>query len=40
MKALEITHREVSRETLLDLADQIPGAWLGIRIAGYLLILA
>lgn len=40
MKALEITHREVSRETLIDLADQIPGAWLGIRIAGYLLILA
>jgi len=40
MKALEITHNEVSRETLLDLADRIPGAWIGIRIAGYLLILA
>ncbi|MCJ7832756.1 MAG: helix-turn-helix domain-containing protein [Deltaproteobacteria bacterium] len=40
MKALEITHHEVSRETLLDRADRIPGAWLGIRIAGYLLILA
>jgi transposase len=40
MKALEITHHQVSRETLLDLADQIPGAWIGIRIAGYLLILA
>jgi transposase len=40
MKALKITHHEVSRETLLDLADQIPVAWLGIRIAGYLLILA
>ena len=40
MKALEITHKEVSRETLLEMADRIPGAWIGIRIAGYLLILA
>lgn len=40
MKALEITHNDLSRKSLLELADRIPGAWIGIRIAGYLLILA
>ena len=40
MKAIGITKDEVTRESLLDLADQIPGAWIGIRIAGYLLMLA
>jgi len=40
MKALSLEHPQLSRETLLRIADEIPGAWVGIRIAGYLLLLA
>ncbi len=40
MKALYLEHPQLSRETLLQIADEIPGAWVGIRIAGYLLLLA
>jgi transposase len=40
MKALSLDHPQMSRETLLRIADEIPGAWVGIRIAGYLLLLA
>jgi transposase len=39
MKALMLTHKELTRESLLRMADEIPGAWIGIRIAAYLLIL-
>lgn len=40
MKALSIVHPEISRESLLQMAEKINGAWIGIRIAAYLLILA
>jgi putative transposase len=40
MKALTITHGEVTKDTLLELAEEIRGAWIGIRIAAYLLILS
>ena len=40
MKALSIKHSAVTRESLLRMAEEIPGAWIGIRIAGYLLILS
>lgn len=40
MKALQIEHDEVTRESLLRVAEEIPGAWIGIRIAAYLLILS
>jgi transposase len=40
MKALSLDHPKMTRETLLRMADEIPGAWIGIRIAGYLLVLA
>ncbi len=40
MKALEITNPQVTREGLLKMAEIIPGAWIGIRIAGLLLILS
>jgi putative transposase len=40
VKALTIRHAEVTRETLLRLAEEIRGAWIGIRIAAYLLILS
>ena len=39
MKALMLTHKEMTRESLLRMADEIPGAWIGIRIAAYLLML-
>jgi hypothetical protein len=39
MKALSIEQPEVTREKLLALAKQIPGAWIGIKIAALLLIL-
>ena len=39
MKALSLTHSEVTREKLLVLAKQIPGAWIGIKIAALLLVL-
>ena len=40
MKALSLSHQELSREALLHKAEKIPGAWVGIRIAGLLLMLA
>ncbi len=39
MKALSLDHPNMTRETLLRRADEIPGAWIGIRIAAYLLLL-
>jgi transposase len=39
MKALEITNKSVTRENLLKMAEKIPGAWIGLRIAAMLLIL-
>jgi transposase len=39
MKALTITEKSVTREALLKMAERIPGAWLGIRIAALLLLL-
>lgn len=40
MKPLKISHSTVTSKALLRLADSIPGAWLGIRIAGLLLLLS
>lgn len=40
MKPLQIIHDEVTREALLQKAELIKGAWIGIRIAGLLLLLA
>ncbi len=39
MKALSLAHKEATREGLLTLAKQIPGAWIGIKIAALLLVL-
>jgi transposase len=39
MKALTLSHPSLTREILLRKADETPGAWIGIRIAGLLLIL-
>ena len=39
MKALTITNEAVTREALLEMAEKIPGAWIGIRIAALLLLL-
>ena len=40
MKPLKISHAGVTRKALLGMADSIPGAWIGIRIAGLLLLLS
>lgn len=40
MKPLVLSHPELTRDALLDLAQVVPGAWLGIRIAAFLLMLA
>ncbi len=40
MKALTLDHPGLTREALLLIADRTPGAWIGIRIAVLLLILA
>ena len=40
MKPRTITNRNITREVLLMMADKIEGAWIGIRIAGLLLILS
>ena len=40
MKALTLSHQELTREALLRKAEEIPGAWVGIRIAAFLLMLA
>jgi transposase len=39
MKALTVTNQAVTREGLLQLAEEVPGAWIGIRIAALLLML-
>lgn len=39
MKAISIEHPGITSRTLLKLADTIPGAWIGIRIAALILIL-
>jgi transposase len=40
MKPLTLTNKAVTREALLAMAEKIEGAWIGLRIAGLLLILA
>ncbi|MGO9017168.1 MAG: helix-turn-helix domain-containing protein [Syntrophobacteraceae bacterium] len=40
MKALTLSHQELTREALLQKAEEVPGAWVGIRIAALLLMLA
>jgi transposase len=40
MKALTLSHQDLTREALLRKAEEIPGAWVGIRIAAFLLMLA
>jgi len=37
MKPLMITHRDVTKARLLSLADEVPGAWEGLKIAALLL---
>jgi transposase len=39
MKALTATNKSLTREALLKMAEQTPGAWIGIRIAALLLLL-
>jgi len=39
MKALTVSNKTVTREALLEMAETIPGAWMGIRIAALLLVL-
>ena len=39
MKPLTITNKSVTREGLLQMAEKMPGAWMGIRIAALLLLL-
>ncbi len=39
MKALTVSNKSVTRKALLEMAEMIPGAWMGIRIAALLLIL-
>lgn len=40
MQALVLTHPNLTRTNLLTLADTIPGAWLGLKLAAFLLLLA
>lgn len=40
MKPLIITNKNITREALLTMAEKVKGAWIGIRIAGLLLILS
>lgn len=39
MKPLTLMNKAVTREALLSMAEKIEGAWIGLRIAGLLLIL-
>ena len=39
MEALELKHPEQTRRRLLALAEEIPGAWIGIKIAALLLVV-
>lgn len=40
MKALTLSHPSLTKGILLRKADETPGAWISIRIAGLLLILS
>ena len=40
MRTLTITNTQITRECLLGMAEDIPGAWIGIRIAALLLLLS
>jgi transposase len=40
MKALTITNTQITKQHLLEKAEEIPGAWIGIRIAALLLLLS
>src|SRR3970040_785585 len=40
MKPLKISHSAVTPKALLRMADSIPGAWIGIRIAVLVLVLS
>lgn len=40
MKALLINNTQITRQSLLEMAEKIPGAWVGIRIAAFLLLLS
>lgn len=40
MKALKTTNAEITRQHLFEMAENIPGAWIGIRIAALLLFLS
>jgi len=40
MKPLKVSHPGLTSKALLRMADSIPGAWIGIRIAGLLLLLS
>ncbi len=39
MNSSDITHPKVAKESLVAFAKNIPGAWVGLRIASILLIL-
>src|SRR4030042_3000273 len=39
MKALALIHPEATREKLLGLAKQVPGAWVGLKVAALLRVL-
>ena len=39
MKSLTLTHATATRKRLLSLAEEIPGAWIGIKISALLLLL-
>jgi transposase len=39
MEALELKHPEQARRRLLALAEEIPGAWIGLKIAALLLVV-
>lgn len=40
MRALSLNNAQITRQRLLDMAEDIPGAWAGIRIAALLLLLS
>ena len=40
MKPLQLLHPEITRQSLLQQAELIKGAWIGFRIAGLLLLLS
>ena len=39
MRALSVTNSSVTQNSLLKMAEALPGAWIGIRIAAMLLVL-